>query len=207
MPVADHLDMLSAQFLASALRPSHPSNAVVTAPPGPRDMKKTLQAKHLARVAPFLTNGATDPNTYNNLVKKLHTVCVDESLKKLGNYHLLDGPSPPKISSTETTLSRQERTTLRQIRTGYCKRLNDYKHSFMTPPRAPDALCPECLIRRHTSRHLFECDARPTDLIFKDLFDHPARVIAFLKTLPSFTFLNPPDPPPPPLPPPPDPPP
>ena len=106
MPVAEHLDMLSAQFLASTLRPSHPSNAIVTAPSGPRSMKQTLYTKHIDRVSPFLTDGATDPATYGALVKKLHTVCVDESIKNLGSYRLLNESPPPKISSTEVTLSR-----------------------------------------------------------------------------------------------------
>ena len=207
MPVADHLDMLSAQYLASTLRPSHPSNAIVTAPSGPRSMKQTLYTKHIDRVSPFLTNGATDPATYKSLVNKLHTICVKESIDNLGTYRLLDEFPPPKISSTEASLSRQERSTLAQLRTGHCKRLKDYMHNKMTPPRATDAICPECLVRRHTPAHLFSCDACPTDLSIRDLWINPVRVSSFLKTLPSFSFLNPPDPPPPPPPPPPDPPP
>ena len=207
MPVAEHLGMLSAQFLASALRPSHPSNAIVTAPSGPRKMKHTLYTKHIDRVSPFLTNGATDPTTYNTLVKKLHTICVDEAIRNLGSYNILNEYPPPKISPSEATLSRPERTTLAQLRTNQCKRLNEYKHNKMQPPRALDAICPECLIHRHTATHLFSCDARPTDLTIRDLWINPVRVASFLKSLPSFSFLNPPDLPPPPPPPPPDPPP
>ena len=114
---------------------------------------------------------------------------------------------PTYSSSTEASLSRQERSTLAQLRTGHCKRLKDYMHNKMTPPRATDAICPECLVRRHTPAHLFSCDACPTDLSIRDLWINPVRVSSFLKTLPSFSFLNPPDPPPPPPPPPPDPPP
>ena len=88
--------------------------------------------------------------------------------------------------STEASLSRQERTTLAQLRTGYCKRLNDYMHNKMTPPRAADAICPECLVRRHTPVHLFSCDACPTDLTIRDLWINSVRVISFLRTLPSF---------------------
>ena len=136
------------------------------------------------------------------------TVCVDESIKNLGTYRLLDESPPPKISSSEALLSHQERTTLAQLHTGHCKRLNEYMHNKMTPPRAPDAICPECLVRRHTPAQLFSCNACSTDLAIRDLWINPVRVSTFLKTLPSFSFLNPPDPPPtPPPPPPPDPPP
>ena len=60
MPVAEHLSMLCAQFLASCLRPTHPSHETVLIPPGPRTnasgrpMKETLQSKFSAVVAPFL---------------------------------------------------------------------------------------------------------------------------------------------------------
>jgi hypothetical protein len=40
MMVKDHLELLSSQYLASAMRVSHPSHAVVTLPQGPRQKKK-----------------------------------------------------------------------------------------------------------------------------------------------------------------------
>ena len=197
MPVADHLDMLSAQYLASALRPSHPSHAVVTAPSGPRSMKATLQSKHQATVAPYLRNGVIEPATYKQVIGKIHTSSVSASISKLGVNRLL-GDAPPKIAS-EVSLTRAERSTLSQLRTGHCKRLNDYKHSFLQ--QSPTAICPECLFRRHTASHLFDCDARPTDLSIRDLWTSPVSVVTFLKSLPSFSFLLPPNPPPPPPPP------
>ena len=42
LPVADHLNLLSSQFLAKALSPEHVSYTTVTLPDGPRSMKKTL---------------------------------------------------------------------------------------------------------------------------------------------------------------------
>ena len=197
MPVAAHVDMLRAQFLASALRPSHPSHAIVNGPSGPPDMKKTLQSKHLARVEPYLRDGVIDPTTYKTVINKIHTECVKESIENLGNNRLLDAP-PPKISSSEKSLSRPERSTLSQLRTGQCKRLNDFQHKLGL---AQNALCPECLFRRHTSSHIFNCDACPTDLTVRDLWEFPVLVIDFLKSLPSFSFLLPPAPPPPPPPP------
>ena len=43
LPVRDHLNLLSAQYLASALRPDHPANEPVCWPARRRDKKKTLQ--------------------------------------------------------------------------------------------------------------------------------------------------------------------
>jgi hypothetical protein len=46
LKVKDHLDLLSTQFLASAMRPSHTSHSVVTAPAGPCRMKETSLKVH-----------------------------------------------------------------------------------------------------------------------------------------------------------------
>jgi hypothetical protein len=51
MPVAEHLGMLCAQFLAGCLLPSHSSHEVVLLPPGPRKnssgrpLKETLASR------------------------------------------------------------------------------------------------------------------------------------------------------------------
>ena len=201
MPVADRLCMLSDQYLLSCSRPSHPSNAVVSLPIGPRgDKKKTLQFVHSSHIAPLLVNGVADPSTYGRDLKKIHTDSVAATISKLGNNSVLEA-RPPRISPSEKTLPRIQRTTLAQLRNGQCKRLKDFQHTKFTPPRAPDALCPECLSRRHSSTHVFDCDAVPTDIPFRDLWDNPIRAVDFLKTLPSFTCLLPLDPPPPPPPP------
>ena len=79
----DHLEMLSSQHLASALRPTHPSHAVVTAPHGPRSMKETLGHKCEASVAPYLSNGVIDPAEYRSTITKIHTDSISGSIKKL----------------------------------------------------------------------------------------------------------------------------
>jgi hypothetical protein len=57
LKVKDHLELLSAQYLASALHQTHPSHKVVTAPAGPRQMKETLHSKCIDLVQPHLTDG------------------------------------------------------------------------------------------------------------------------------------------------------
>ena len=197
VPVADHLKMLSSQYLVSALRPIHPSHAVVTAPSGPRNMKASLSSKHLLDVSPHLTDGVVDPVSYPTILKSIHTSSVASSIAALGNNRLLGAPPPP-ISTSEISLSRGQRTTLSQLRSGFCKLLNDYR---LILKKTTSAICPECLIRRHTATHLFNCDAVPTDLSLRDLWTNLVDVMNFLLTLPSFASLVPPDPHPPPPPP------
>jgi hypothetical protein len=64
LPVGKHLDLLSSQFLASALRRSHPSHELVTAPSRPH-MKSSLQTKYGPALAPYLHEGVvTEANQW-----------------------------------------------------------------------------------------------------------------------------------------------
>ena len=196
--------MLNTQFLASCSRPSHPSHEVIQQPQGARKMKNTLKAKHGDQIEKFLTNGAINPTDYKKILDDIHTEAVRKSIAKLEPNPLLNAPPPP-ISPSEATLTRKQRTTLAQLRSGQCQLLNDYK---VLTGRSQSALCPECLFRRHTAPHIFDCDAAPTDLTIRDLWINPKTVVNHLVSLQSFTCLlptgpHPPRPPPEPPPPPP----
>ena len=197
LPIADHLEMLSSQYLASTLRPDHPSHAVVTAPGGPRDKKKTLYSRCIQHVAPYLTNGVLDPANYKKTIDAIHTSFVAAAIARQKPNRLLEA-TPPEVSKSELTLLRPHRTTLTQLRSNKCMKLNDTLHRFN---RAPSAVCPECRYRRQTVSHLFNCDAFPTtppDLCVRDTWKNPVLVTNFLVTHPSFSSLPlPPDPPPP----------
>ena len=193
--------MLSCQFLASCLHPSHPSPEVVNQPQGARNMKQTLQSKHGDAVSRFVNDGAINEADYKKILGEIHTESVKKTISKLAPNPLLGAPPPP-ISPSEATLTRKQRSTLAQLRSGQCHMLNDYK---VLTGRSHSALCPECLFRRHSVPHLFDCDAKPTNLTLRDLWINPKLVTNFLLTLPSFTDLVPTDPPlprPPPEPPP-----
>ena len=198
--VGDHLEMLCTQFLASCSRETHPSNSVVSLPSGPRSMKATLQSKYASNLHQHAPDGVVD-NNYKDVLKSIHTSSVQKTIAHLKPNTLLDA-APPNISPSEKRLTRIQRTTLAQLRSRHCQLLEDYK---LLTGRSTSAICPECLLRRHTARHLFQCDARPTDLSLRDLWVNPVSVVNFLVTLPSFAALipqNPPLPPPPPEPPP-----
>ena len=201
--VEDHLNMLCTQFLASSLRLSHPSHEVVTSPSGPRSMKSTLQSKFSASVEPYLSNGVVDPASYTEVIKEIHTQAVRSTISKLGVNPLLGAPPPP-ISPSERRLMRIQRTTLSQLRLGHCKLLGDYK---VRVGLGSSALCPECLFRRQTVPHIFDCDSAQTTLSLRDLWTNPATVVDHLVSLPTFSSLivpqDPQLPPPPPEPPPP----
>ena len=64
---------MSAQFLARALQPGHPSHYVVNLPPGPRKMKDTLSSKVGNLMEPYLQDGVIPAGAYKETIGKIHT--------------------------------------------------------------------------------------------------------------------------------------
>ena len=197
LPVKDHLSLLCAQFLARTLIPSHPSHPITTSPSGSREIAKTLQSRFLPTVTPYLTRGTLPPNSYKTTLQSLHTSAVNSAIASRPLNRILQLPPPP-IAEEEESLPRPYRTTLSQLRSGFCSSLNTFK---VIVGRAPDNLCTSCRGAPETPSHLFSCPSHPTTLTVEDLWDRPRSVAEFLHTL-SPPFNLPPLPRPPPEPPP-----
>ena len=195
--------MLCSQFLANALRPLHPSHEVVMHPlPWPRNQKDSLKSKFVEAVSPYLVDGIVPQANYKKVLSDIHTSAVKASIDAIGPNRVL-GSIPLAIAKSESCLPRIHRTTLAQLRSGHCKYLKTYQKLIR---KSPDDQCPDCQNGPHTTAHLFQCPASPTDLQIRDLWRHPCKAISFLASLPSFRDLPPlvpPLPPPPPEPPPP----
>ena len=170
LPVKDHLSLLSAQYLASCLQPGHPSHATVTADSGPRAKKNTLQSEFRPKITDLLVDGVIPD--IKEARTTLHTRAVREVIRGLGDNQVL-GARPPPINEEEIDLPRSFRTTLAQLRSGYCSSLNSFRHRIGL---SPTASCPSCHIVPHTVQHVFSCPAHPTPLILKDLWTNPSRV-------------------------------
>jgi hypothetical protein len=146
MPVAEHLSMLCAQFLANCLRPSHPSHEVVLQPPGPRTnpsghpMKETLSSKFSNVVAPFLQDGIASDLTYKRTKDAIHTTALHDSISKLKPNPVL-GVKAPEVDASELSLPHAHQTNLNQLRSGKCANLRSYLHFIKS---VDDDLCPNC---------------------------------------------------------------
>ena len=196
--------MLCKQFLASVLRPTHLSHSLVTCDPGPRASSRIplLQSSFLADVSPYLEPDNTiDPANYKSIIRSIHTSSVQHYIANRPPNKVLQA-QPPEISPSESQLPRPFCSTLSQLRSSYCSRLNSYRHTIGL---SDTDSCPECLAARHTTSHLFDCASFPTPLTVVDLWTNPVDVARHLTTLPAFSALpplEPPDPRPPPEPPP-----
>ena len=70
---------------------------------------------------------------------------------------------PPPISNSEKELTKKERSTLAQLRTGYWRLLGSYK-SIIKKDANLD-VCTDCGTTPHDVKHLFICPAHPTTLM------------------------------------------
>ena len=95
LTVAEHANMLSAQYLASALRESHPIHHIVTSPSGPRSLKQTLQSAFHNDVAPYLENGIVPRGHYSDVKNKIHADFVRRAISTRQTNTVLNQPAPP----------------------------------------------------------------------------------------------------------------
>ena len=112
-------------------------------------------------------------------IKSIHTSSVRESINKLGNNRVLNA-KPPEIHPSELELNRKTRTTLSQLRSGFCKNLFSFKNRI-SKGEIPD-ICPDCNLGPHDVPHLFNCTANPnpTNLTPRDLWTQPILASEFL---------------------------
>ena len=142
-------------------------------------MKETLSSKVIEDVRPYLdANGVIAPGSYG----------VTQAINNIAPNRVL-GCRPPAISKRELQLPRKTRTVLSQLRSGFCCSLKDYQFRI---GKSQDDICPLCLLEPETVRHIFDCPARPTQLVPDDLWAYPVDVASFLSAHPAFDVPPPP---------------
>ena len=86
-----------------------------------RQMKYTLYTRHRNTVEPMIVD-----KDRKATLQVLHTDVVNKAVKSHERNLVLDG-CPPPISNSEKHLTRKERSTFAQLRSGYCGLLGSYK--------------------------------------------------------------------------------
>lgn len=170
-----HNNLLARQYLLSCQLPTHPSNEIVSAPAAPRNIKKGLVRTYPEVIAKVAPDGYTG-QTYKRHLGELHEDAVRDVLSSYPQNVVL-GSKPPAIHKSEADLPRQTRTTLAQLRSGWCRSLNSYM-SRLDP--TIDNVCPKCGNGPHDTAHLFQCPANHTELIVTNLWTKPMAAAVFL---------------------------
>ena len=198
LPLSMHLKLCGEQFYASALQAAHPSHDCVTRPSGDRLMKHSLRSRfsedirrilgqNIGRTPAPMFGGILRAGSYGVAKTRLRTDAVHATLRAAPPNKVLLGP-PLEVDPSERLLPRPYRSTLSQLRSGYCSRLQSYLHRV---GRAPSPACPDCGAAPHTTEHLFSCPVSPTDLAPADLWTAPLQAALFISSIPSFADLPP----------------
>ena len=140
-----------------------------------REIKETIFTRHNQTVLPLLANNRKDT------LQALHTSFVNTAIDNMKDNRVLNN-RPPPINDEETLLSRRQRTTLPQFRSGHCKRLNSYKKRMK---QSDSSSCPDCGMDPQDVPHLFDCTAHPNDLSPVSLWDKSVKTIQELSFLES----------------------
>ena len=161
LKVKEHSELLSAQYLARCLEPGNVCHPITTRATPERQMKETLYTRHRNTVEAMMVK-----HDRKSTLQALHTAAVVKAVQCHERNVVLDG-RPPPISNCEKELTRKERSTLAQLRSGYCRLLGTYKSRIKKSCSL--YVCADCVTTPHDVKHLFVCPAHPTTLIPSDL--------------------------------------
>ena len=125
------------------------------------DKLSIFHLKHLLgpRVIEYITtlfNLSTTTCQTNDRKATLQALHTDKVVKSHRRNVVLDG-RPLPISNEERDLTRKERSTLAQLRSGYCRLLGSYKSRIKKD--ASLNVCAYCGTTPHDVKHLFVCPA------------------------------------------------
>ena len=169
LKVREHSELLSAQYLARCLEPGNLCHSITTRETPKRRMKETLFTRHRNTVEPMML-----ADNRKEILHAIHTDAVNKAVKDQKKNIVLDD-LPHPINDSERDLTRKERATLAQLRSGYCKLLGSYKSRIKKD--ASLDVCADCGKTPHDVKHLFACPAHPTTLIPSDLWSKPVESI------------------------------
>ena len=116
LKVREHSELLSAHYLARCLEPENVNNSITTRIP-----KEALFTRHRSAVDPIMN--AKDRKA---TLQAIHTMAVNQAVTSQIRNVVLDD-RPPLFNISEKELTRKERTTLAQLRSGHCRLLGSYK--------------------------------------------------------------------------------
>ena len=145
LQVEDHLNLLSVQYLVYCLDTENVCHHITLMDHPPREMKETLFTRHSQTVLPLMAI------TMKDTLQATHTSFVNIAIDNMTDNRVLNN-RPPPINSEQTFLSRRQRATLSQFRSGNCKLLNSYKKRLK---QTYSSSCPYCGMDPQDVPHLF----------------------------------------------------
>ena len=164
LKVKEHSELLSAQYLARCLKPENVNFSITTRESPKRMMKETIFTRHRSAVELLMIT--KDRKT---TLQAIHTMAVNQAVTSLGR------------NISEKELTRKERTTLAQHRSGHYRFLGSYQSRISKDGSLN--VCADCGKTPHDVKHLFNCPAHPTTMTPSDLWNRPVDTIRELNYL------------------------
>ena len=175
MPVKEHCEMLSKQFLMNSQNPNHPNN-IDLHEKSQRNIKKTLVSRFGTEISNLIPQTGVNDDNKKTLLKTIHTDSVASVINNRSINPFINERNPT-INTDEKKLPRKSRVILAQLRSGYSTHLNSTMSIY---DNNIQDLCPDCGHSPHNTPHLFECPAKPTNLTVKSLWQQPIEAANFL---------------------------
>ena len=171
LPVKEHTEMLTNQFLLSMHKQDHPNHHLLTEPIQPRKIKSSIIDKQ-----PNVHRYLRDGERLKKIHEDAHAVCRNKyPVNKVLNTR------PPAINvKEEKGLPRMTRSKLAQLRSGYSPFLQSYLARIDS---RIDPKCTDCNLEDHTTVHVFNCPTKPTRLTPTNLWTKPKKCAEFLGIL------------------------
>ena len=123
-------------------------------------MKETQFTRHCNTVEPIML-----ADTRKATLHAIDTEAVNKAVIDQKNNIVLDD-IPHPINDSKKYPTRKERSTIAQLRSGYCRLLDSYKSIIKKD--ASLNVCSDCGKTPHDVKHLFAYTAHPTTLIPSD---------------------------------------
>ena len=124
LKVKEHSEILSAQYLVRCLEPGNVCHSITTRETPKRRMKETLFTRHSNTVELILLS-----DNRKTKLQAIHTDAVNKAVKHQKKNIVLDYLSHP-INDSEKDLTKKERATLTQLKSGSCKLLGSFNSSI-----------------------------------------------------------------------------
>ena len=169
------MNLITKQFVANFFLPGHPGTKHLGRPPEPRKMKNSALS-HTNELRNKLPNDFIDMKAIKSVQKSVHTDTVKNTLDSYTVNRVL-AINPPDINHDEVKLSRETRTELSRLRSGFSRKLNSYMSRI--DPTVEDK-CPQCSATPHDTTHLFNCPANPSQMNVLSLWTDPVKAANFL---------------------------
>ena len=119
LKVREHSELPSAQYLARCLEPGNVCHSITTRETHKRRMKETLFTRHRNTVQPMMLA--------DNRKATLQAIHIDTVNKAVKDQKQNIEKESQSTTQKNSDLTRKERATLAQLRSGYCKLLCSYK--------------------------------------------------------------------------------